>query len=49
MQVMVVVDDQIDSKGQKFEMLKQAANDPLFLLDIEEVHKDFDSIENETI
>jgi len=49
MQVTVVVDDQVDYKGQKLEMLKQAANDPLFLIDIEEVHKDFDSIDNETL
>lgn len=48
-QVTVVIDDIVDNRTQKLAMLKEAANDPLFLADIEEIHKDFDSIDNETI
>ena len=48
-QVTVVIDDIVDSRTQKLAVLKEAANDPLFLADIEEIHKDFDSIDNETI
>lgn len=46
-QVTIIVDDEVDSKTQKLEMLKQAASDPLFLSDIKEIHQDFDSIDNE--
>jgi len=48
-QVTVVIDDIVDNRSQKLALLKEAANDPLFLADIEEVHKDFESIDNETI
>jgi hypothetical protein len=48
-QVTVVVDDQIDTKAQKIEQLKQAVNDPLFLADIKEIHQDFDTIDGETL
>jgi hypothetical protein len=43
------VDDQVDNKAKKLEMMKIASNDPLFLADIKEVHDDFDSIENESL
>lgn len=48
-QVTVVIDDQIDKRSQKLDKLKKAANDPLFIADIMEIKKDFDSIDNETI
>jgi len=48
-QVIVLIDDTVDSRYQKLALLKEAANDPLFLADIEEIHKDFDSIDNETV
>jgi hypothetical protein len=48
-QVTVIVDDQVDNKAKKLEMMKIASNDPLFLADIKEVHDDFDSIENESL
>ena len=48
-QVTVLIDDTVDSRYQKLALLKEAANDPLFLADIEEIHKDFDSIDNETV
>ncbi len=48
-QVTVVIDDQVDKRGLKLDKLKKAANDPLFIADIMEIQKDFDSIDNETI
>ena len=48
-QVTVVIDDEVDTKAQKLELLKQAVNDPLFLADIKEIHQDFDSIDHETL
>jgi uncharacterized protein (DUF427 family) len=48
-QVTVVIDDVIDSKTQKLAKLREASIDPLFLADIEEIHRDFDSIDNETV
>ena len=46
-QVTIVIDDEVDTKTQKLEMMKQAAKDPLFLSDIKEIQHDFDSIDNE--
>jgi len=48
-EVTVYVDDQVDIKAQKLDAMKMAANDPLFLADIREVHADFDSIDDETL
>jgi uncharacterized protein (DUF427 family) len=48
-QVTVVIDDVIDSRTQKLVQLKEASTDPLFLADIDEIHKDFDSIDNESV
>lgn len=48
-EVTVVIEDIVDSRTQKLIRLKEAANDPLFLADVKEVHYDFDSIDNETI
>ena len=48
-QVTVVIDDVIDSRTQKLAQIREASIDPLFLADIEEIHKDFDSIDNETV
>jgi hypothetical protein len=47
--VTVIVDDQFETKAQKLSMLKEAAKDPLFLADIEEVKKDFNSIDLESL
>jgi uncharacterized protein (DUF427 family) len=47
-QVTVVIDDVVDSRTQKLDQLREASKDPLFLADIEDIHKDFDSIDNET-
>jgi hypothetical protein len=46
--VTVVIDDVIDNRTQKLAQLREASIDPLFLADIEEIHKDFDSIDNDT-
>jgi len=48
-QVTVLIDDQVDSRDQKLAQLKDALNDPLFISDISEINKDFDSIDNEAI
>jgi len=47
--VLVILDDSIDPQIEKLEQLKQAMKDPLFLADMEEIDKDFDSIDYETI
>jgi hypothetical protein len=48
-QVTVVIDAVVDSKTQKLALLKEASVDPLFLADIEEINKDFDSIDSESV
>lgn len=48
-QVTVLIDSIVDSRTQKLAKLKEASKDPLFLADISEIHKDFDSIDNETL
>jgi len=48
-QVTVLIDDQVDSRDQKLAQLKDALNDPLFISDISEINKDFDSIDSEAI
>ena len=47
--VLVTVDDAIDTKTSKLELLKQAASDPLFLSDIREISDDFSHIDAETL
>ncbi len=48
-QVTIVVDDEIDSKSKKLELLKQAVSDPLFLADVKEIHSDFDAADNQNL
>ena len=48
-QVTVVVDDFVDSKAKKIELLKNATKDALFLADIKEINQDFDSIDHENL
>ncbi len=48
-QVIVFVDDQVDNRASKLELLKSASNDPLFLDDVKKIHEDFDSIDSETL
>jgi hypothetical protein len=44
--VTVYVDDSVDVKSQKMAEMSQAAKDPLFLEDVEEIQRDFDFIED---
>ncbi len=39
--VLVIVDDAVDARAEKLSLLKQAANDPMFLADMKEVNEDF--------
>ncbi len=48
-QVTVIVDDEIDVNFKKIELMKQAAEDPLFLEDMNEINKDFSLIDHETL
>ena len=45
--VLIVLDDSVDSNGEKMERMKRAKNDPLFKADIEDVSNDFRAIDNE--
>ena len=47
--VLVVLDDSIDNKADKLELMKCAKNDPLFQADIEEISNDFDATEGESL
>ena len=47
--VLVIVDDSLSSKADKFQLMKQASTDPLFLADLKEVGDDFGSIDHETL
>jgi hypothetical protein len=49
MKVLVTIDDVADSNAAKLLMLKQAATDPLFLSDVEEVSNDFDLVDSENV
>ncbi len=49
MKVLVTIDDVTDSYANKLLMLKQAATDPLFLSDVEEVRNDFDLVDSENL
>ena len=49
MKVLVTLDDITESYAGKLLLLKQAATDPLFLADVEEVSNDFDPIDNEAL
>lgn len=45
--VLVTIDDMSDTHTNKLLLLQQAAKDPLFLADVDEVGSDFSSIEGE--
>lgn len=44
--VKIVIEEIDEDREKKLALLKQAANDPLFLADMEEVARDFDGIES---
>jgi hypothetical protein len=47
--VFVTVDDTVDVTKEKYLLLKQAANDPLFLNDVKEINDDFNNIDHENL
>ena len=47
--VTVIVDDQIDNKTKKMDLLKAASVDPIFLADIKEIQDDFDIIDSDSL
>ena len=47
--VLVTIDDISDVKAKKIELLKQAVSDPLFMEDLQEVNREFDALNNETL
>jgi hypothetical protein len=47
--VTVYVNDHIDERAQKLELLRMAMNDPIFNADIKEVNDDFNAIDSETL
>ena len=40
-QILVILDDQVGEYLRKLELMKLAADDPLFLADLQEVREDF--------
>ena len=48
-QVLVTLDDSVETFAEKLALMKQAASDPLFLSDVKEVNDDFGSIDHETL
>ena len=48
-QVLVTLDDSVETFAEKLALLKQASSDPLFLSDVKEVNDDFGSIDHETL
>jgi len=47
--ILVMLDDSIDSKTEKLNLMKMAATDPLFIADIDSVSKDFSNIDAELL
>ena len=48
-QVLVIIDDEVITKEEKVNQLKEAINDPLFVADMNEVNQDFEAINNDTL
>ena len=48
-QVLVTIDDVVDTHSEKLLQMKAAATDPLFLADIQETEADFAMIDHETL
>jgi hypothetical protein len=47
--VKVTIEDVEDEPDNKIDLIMKAANDPLFLADIDEISKDFEIIDNEPL
>jgi hypothetical protein len=48
-QVVVTIDDMAGGQKDKWSLMKQAAQDPLYLADLNEVNDDFKNIDHETL
>ena len=46
-QILVVLDDSVDNRTTKLDLMKKAVKDPLFIADIDEVSNDFKHIDND--
>jgi len=46
-QILVVLDDSVDTKANKMDLMKIASKDPLFLADIDSISNDFRNIDSE--
>lgn len=46
-EVLVTIEDTSTIHEKKIELMKKAANDPIFLKDLEEINSDFESIDFE--
>ena len=47
--VLVVLDDSVDARAEKLELMKTAKTDPLFQSDIEMISNDFCAVDNELL
>lgn len=47
--VRVTIEDVDEGPNNKIDLMMKAANDPLFLADIDEISKDFEIIDNEPL
>jgi hypothetical protein len=47
-EVNITIDDVLDVRSEKMNLLKKAAQDPIFLADIREIQEDFEDIDPET-
>ncbi len=46
-EVTITIDDAVDVRSEKMNLLKKAAQDPIFLADVREVQDDFDKIDHD--
>lgn len=47
--ILVVLDDSIDTKAEKLDLMKKASVDPLFIADIDSISKDYCNIDTELL
>lgn len=45
--ILVVLDDSIDAKADKLNLMKIASSDPLFIADVDAISKDFRNTDSE--
>lgn len=44
--ILVILDDLVDSKAAKMDLMKMASNDSLFLADIADISRDFKDVDS---